>query len=98
MLKTFQQFVNEEIRPEEAGRLKTLGLLEPDYHLTFDWSRREGGSLEEIEADYGLVARLTGDEITLTGSRDEIEAFIEDYGVVHDGWEEATDGDFWASC
>lgn len=96
MLKTFKQYIAEDLQPDETRRLKGLGVLEPEYHLTFNWGRREGGDRAEIEADYNLSTHIDGDEITLTGTRANIEDFVADYGVIHDDWEEGTDGDFYA--
>jgi hypothetical protein len=51
--------------------------------FSFDFSRKEGGSAKEISEDYGVKAEEDGDEMVISGSKENVHAFAEDYGLDH---------------
>ena len=59
------------------------------YTTRINDSRRPGGSNKEIKKDYNLeVLDRDSSGFDVTGSKEDIEAFIEDYGVIVDEIEE----------
>jgi hypothetical protein len=69
-VKLFEQFVNEK---------KDL------YTAYVEDSREPGGSDKEIKKDYNLeVTNRTEDGFDVTGAKQDIEDFIEDYGIITD--------------
>jgi len=71
-VKTFESFVNESANESK----KELFIA----HI--DDSREPGGSDEEIKKDYDLEVRdRDGDGFDVVGSQEDIQAFVNDYGI-----------------
>jgi len=52
--------------------------------VSFDHSRGEGGTPNKIQQDWNIAASIDGDGyLTLTGSPEDVKAFLEDYGLMH---------------
>ena len=59
--------------------------------VSFNHYRGEGGTAEEIAADYEVTAkseeihynRMRYDQITITGEREKVIGFLEDYALYH---------------
>ncbi len=59
------------------------------YTARINDSRRPGGSNKEIKKDYNLeVLDRDSSGFDVMGSKEDIEAFLEDYGVIVDEIEE----------
>lgn len=70
-IKTFKDFINE-------GK-------DADYIAYIDDKRRPGGTDKEIMNDYNLqVLNRTKSGFDIKGTLEDIEAFIEDYGIILD--------------
>lgn len=67
-LQLFEQFVNGK---------------EEKFFVYIEDDRKPGGTDKEINADYGLeVKNRDNDGFEIVGSKEDIEAFVEDYGII----------------
>jgi len=90
-IKTFENFVSETN--------KSVNEKEEMYTAYIDDKRKTGGTDAEIKKDYNLVVKnRTSSGFDIVGKKEDVEAFIADYGIVLDGEIELSEGnklDYW---
>jgi len=70
-IHTFESFLNEKKDEKYTARIED--------------SRKPGGSDKDIKKNYGLdVENRDRDGFDIVGTKEDVEAFIEDYGVITD--------------
>jgi hypothetical protein len=91
-IKTFESFVNETN--------KSVNEKEEMYSAYINDGRKPGGTDAEIKKDYNLVVKnRTSAGFNVIGKKEDIETFVDEYGIILDGEIELSEGfkglDYW---
>jgi hypothetical protein len=84
-IHTFESFVNETN--------KSVNEKEETHIAYINDGRKPGGSDSEIKKDFNLVVKnRTSSGFDVIGKKEDIEAFVDEYGIVLDGEIELSEG------